>query len=143
MNRLTAAGGVLFREGDHDKAVEVLLIYRRGVWDLPKGKMEQGESVEECARREVAEEVGSRLPQLHSRLEDTYHEYVEDGQEIGKTTHWYAMSISTDGANLKPEREEGIEKLEWVPLDEATKKVGYDNLRLVLQSFSNWKSQMK
>lgn len=140
---MTAAGGVLFREVEKEKPTEVLLIYRRGVWDLPKGKIEQGESIEECAQREVAEEVGIRPPQLHSRLEDTYHEYKEDDKEIGKTTHWYAMSLSAENENLKPEKEEGIEKLEWVPLSEATNKVGYENLRTVLQSFSNWKSQMK
>lgn len=143
MKKLTAAGGVLFREVEKEEPTEVLLIYRRGVWDLPKGKIEQGESIEECAQREVAEEVGSIQPKLHSRLDDTYHEYTEGSQEIGKTTHWYAMSLSADNGNLKPEKQEGIEKLEWVPLSEATNKVGYENLRTVLKSFSHWKSQMK
>lgn len=143
MKELTAAGGVLFREGKNQGMPEVLLIFRRGVWDLPKGKIEKGESIEECALREVSEEVGSGLPHIHTRLEDTYHEYAEDGRHIGKTTHWFAMELSNDDTDLKPEGEEGIEKLEWIPLSTAIQQVGYENLKVVLKSFAEWRQSSR
>lgn len=140
MRQLTAAGGVLFRERGEGPEAEVLLIFRRGVWDLPKGKIEPGERIEECALREVSEEVGSSLPKLHTRLKDTYHEYREDGELTGKTTHWFAMSLSNYADDLEPEKEEGIEELEWMPLSKARSAVGYDNLIEVLHAFDEWYS---
>lgn len=130
---VTAAGGVVVRKAASQQEPEVLLIFRRGVWDLPKGKLEDEETVEECAVREVAEEVGLlTLPRIISSLSDTYHEYHEDGVHYGKTTHWYVMELSSDNYDLEPEREEGIEKVKWHKLSEAKGKVGYDNLLVVL-----------
>ncbi|HKL19875.1 MAG TPA: NUDIX domain-containing protein [Halalkalibaculum sp.] len=138
MKEVTAAGGVLFREGDKDTGPEILLMYRRGVWDLPKGKLESGERIPECARREVSEEVGSSIPEITEQLCDTFHEYEENGEHIGKTTHWYAMKLDDPGQQLKPETKEGIEKLEWVPADQARQRVGYDNLVTVIRDFRKW-----
>ncbi len=140
MKEVTAAGGVLYRNSGGHSNPKVLLIFRRGVWDLPKGKLESGESIEECARREVSEEVGCSCPEIHSRLKDTYHEYQEDHQLIGKTTHWFAMSLLDGNEELQPEKREGIEKLEWVPVADALKQVGYDNLVYVIKDFQKWYS---
>jgi 8-oxo-dGTP pyrophosphatase MutT (NUDIX family) len=140
MTEVTAAGGVLFREGREDNAPEILLIYRRGVWDLPKGKLEPGESIPECARREVSEEVGSSIPEIREQLRDTYHEYMEDNELIGKTTHWYVMELEDSNEKLKPEKKEGIEQLEWLTPEKAIKEVGYDNLISVIQDFQQWYS---
>lgn len=138
ITEVTAAGGVLFRR-ERDDTPEVLLIFRRGVWDLPKGKKESGESIRECAVREVAEEVGSSLPRIHAKLTETYHEYREDGAHYGKSTHWFAMSIDDEAADgLEPESEEGIEQLQWVRLDKAKSTVGYDTLVKVLHKFEQW-----
>lgn len=140
MKEVTAAGGVLFKEGSKEKGsgAEVLLMLRRSVWDLPKGKLEQGESIKECARREVSEEVGCSLPKIHAKLGKTYHEYEEDNQQIGKTTHWFAMSLLDDNEELVPEEREGIEKLEWVSIAEARRQVGYENLVTVIKDFQKW-----
>lgn len=143
MKEVTAAGGVLFREREHISDVEVLLIYRRDVWDLPKGKLEKGESIKECARREVAEEVGCALPKVHTKLINTYHEYIEDHSRIGKTTHWFAMSLLDDKEELEPEKREGIEKLQWVTVAEGSQKVGYENLVDVLKDFQKWHALKK
>lgn len=132
---VTAAGGVLFRRVNGEPSV--LLIFRRGVWDLPKGKVEGEESIRECAQREVAEEVGCPLPEVASKLIKTYHEYDEEDKYIGKTTHWYAMQTDII-EGFVPEEREGITKVAWTPLTEATQKVGYENLRSVLGSFKNW-----
>lgn len=136
MKQIDAAGGVLYRDGK--EGPEVLLIFRRGVWDLPKGKRDTGESMRECAIREVAEEVGSSLPQIHAKLAETFHSYQDDGEKIGKTTQWFVMSTEDEAASLKPERGEGIERLQWMPLQKAKSKVGYDNLLQVLQRFEEW-----
>lgn len=133
---ITAAGGVVYQQNDE---LEVLLIFRRGVWDLPKGKLEDDETVEECAVREVAEEIGvANLPTITFTLRDTYHEYVQNGKNYGKTTHWFGMQLSSTFSNgFNPETEEGIEKVKWVPLSEAKKIVGYENLVDVLNDFED------
>ncbi len=134
LERITAAGGVVVDTRDKDSDPQVLLIYRRGVWDLPKGKLEEGESIEECAIREVSEEVGlETAPTVVSPLIQTYHEYERSNTRYGKTTHWYLMKLNSDNYKLVPQKEEGIEKVEWVPLERAKEKVGYDNLKLVLE----------
>lgn len=140
MEQITAAGGVLFREAEEGtgKEAEVLLIYRNGVWDLPKGKLEQNESIKECAAREVSEEVGCAIPDIHARLTDTYHEYEESGKQIGKTTHWYAMTLTQPEEALSPEKKEGIHRLEWVPVSQAAQQVGYENLEHLLAAFKKW-----
>ncbi|NGP77320.1 NUDIX domain-containing protein [Balneolaceae bacterium YR4-1] len=138
MIEVTAAGGVLYRNSQKDSDPEILLMFRRGVWDLPKGKLEPGESVRDCARREVSEEIGSTVPEIEGQLCDTYHEYKEDDEEIGKTTHWYAMNLQNPDQQLEPEEREGIEKLEWVPAKLAMQRVGYENLVNVIEDFLRW-----
>ncbi len=133
VKQLRAAGGVLFRHRSAARDTEVLLIFRRGVWDLPKGKKEQNETIEECAVREVAEEIGlRRLPKIVAPLLQTYHEYEQQGLFFGKTTHWFAMQLACETASFTPEEKEGIEKVEWHSLKRAKEKVGYDNLLDVL-----------
>lgn len=135
MEKITAAGGVLYKiEGD---AASVLLIYRRGVWDLPKGKLEEGEDVEECAIREVEEEVGCATPKSLGKLTTTYHEYDENGVSFGKTTYWFAMTTTTDNEFI-PQTEEDILEVKWFSLEEAIDKIGYNNLKGVLNSFKLW-----
>lgn len=133
---VTAAGGVVFKEEDAQEPL-VLLIFRRGVWDLPKGKLEKGESIKECAVREVAEEVGvSDLPEIIFGLPDTYHEYKQHGTHYGKTTHWFGMKLPTNlNDDFTPQAEEGIEEVSWFPLTKAQKIAGYDNLTEVLKAF--------
>lgn len=134
---ITAAGGVVFKKDDCRQHLSVLLIFRRGVWDLPKGKLEKGESIKECAVREVVEEVGiSVMPQIIFELPDTYHEYEQSGIHYGKTTHWFGMQLPAGiEVDFKPQEEEGIEKVSWFSLSEAQKLVGYDNLKKVLFAF--------
>lgn len=135
LERITAAGGVLFR--DTTAGPEVLMIFRNGVWDLPKGKLEEGESVEECAVREVAEELGIQEPEIRSFLCETWHEYSMDGMEYGKTTYWYVMQEKEKTAGrMSPQKEEGITELKWERIDKAIHLVGYDNLRIVLKQFA-------
>lgn len=142
---LTAAGGIVYNTKGSSYEPEVLLIYRRGVWDLPKGKLEPGESIRECAVREVAEEIGiADLPTISEELTRTYHEYEQNGQEYGKTTHWYAMQLGNVGSvTFHPQTEEDIEQVQWCTLSKAKTLVGYDNLVDVLDSFADWYNAME
>lgn len=131
---IIAAGGVLYQVKPESDLPLVLLINRNGFWDIPKGKLEKGESIPMCAAREVAEETGSELPMIISSLGTTYHEYKEKKKHYGKTTYWYTM-IYPRAQQLKPQKSEGIEKVEWVALPKAKEMVGFENLRVVLDQF--------
>ncbi len=108
---VTAAGGVVI----NDKG-EILFIYRREKWDLPKGKMEADETPEICAAREVAEETGLQKLVLQQFLITTYHTYQEKGKNILKDTHWFLFS-APGNQTLVPQQEEQISEIEWVSTD--------------------------
>lgn len=125
-----AAGGVLYQTGSSPQ--KVLLIKRNGFWDIPKGKLENGETIEECAVREVEEEVGAKDLIIETFLCDTYHEYQAEGKNFGKTTHWYLMESETPDFNFVPRVKEGITDVRWVDLQQAKKMVEFENLVEVL-----------
>jgi len=99
-----AAGGKVLNTKN-----EVLFIYRFNKWDLPKGKLEKGESIKECAVREVEEECGISNIIITESLPTTYHIFKRKGKTILKITYWFLMNTDFDG-NLKPQKEEGITK---------------------------------
>src|SRR5271155_3074653 len=103
-----AAGG--FLRNDEGR---ILMMLRRGKWDLPKGKLDPGETLEQCAVREVGEETGLHEVQLDGPLLVTYHTYDENGKHILKETHWYRMKASS-AEPLVPQSEEQITELRWV-----------------------------
>lgn len=105
---ITAAGGLVENEND-----EVLLIHRRGKWDLPKGKLDKGETIEQCALREVMEETGLQQVELNNLLTITYHTYDEFGKHILKDSHWYKMKATSE-QSLIPQTEEDIADIKWV-----------------------------
>jgi len=126
---VTAGGGVFFRSRKDE--FQVLLIHRRGKWDLPKGKKDRGETIRDCALREVAEEIGIDPPKIVRRLGRTMHGYPGKERFFVKITHWYAMR--TDAAGFVPQRDEGIDIVEWMPVEEAIAKVAYPSLRTLLR----------
>ncbi len=105
---VTAAGGLV----ENEKG-EVLLIFRRGKWDLPKGKLDKGESIEQCAVREVEEETGLKNIELKKKLTMTYHTYDEFGKHILKDSHWYKMKVNGK-QTIVPQTEEDISEIRWV-----------------------------
>lgn len=110
---IIAAGGVVFNQ---DNAI--LLIYRLQKWDLPKGKLENGEVIEECAIREVEEECNVNNLKITNSLPNTYHCYeLKNGDWALKTTYWFTMKTNFTG-KLIPQTEEGIEKVEWVKISD-------------------------
>ena len=105
---IDAGGGVAYNEKK-----EVLMIYRRGKWDLPKGKLDKGEEIEACALREVSEETGLRRLSIDGKICDTYHIYSLDNEQLLKCTAWFSMT-GTSGDQLKPQKEENILEARWV-----------------------------
>ncbi len=105
---LHSAGGVVRNERD-----EILMIFRRGKWDLPKGKQDEGEDIETCALREVREETGIKQVKIEEKICNTLHIYPMSGQMILKHTAWFKMRASAQEL-LYPQEEEQIEKALWV-----------------------------
>ena len=103
-----AAGGAVSNEKQ-----ELLMIFRRGFWDLPKGKLDPGETLEGCALREVKEETGLTDVELLSPLTITYHTYHEGSRYILKESHWYTMKVNGE-QTLIPQVEEDIHEIKWV-----------------------------
>ena len=100
------AGGGLVR----NKEGKYLLIYRHRLWDLPKGKQEPDEKIEDCALREVEEETGLHNLRLGERICITHHTYQVFGEKILKHTYWYRMFDDAE-ENLLPQEEEDITKV--------------------------------
>jgi ADP-ribose pyrophosphatase YjhB (NUDIX family) len=110
---VTAAGGIVT-----DAQQRRLMIYRNDRWDLPKGHWEQGESIEECALREVREETGV-VATICRPLCQTLHCYHMKGRWEMKRTHWFEMA-STATSILTPQHEEGISNVCWCTTNEVS-----------------------
>jgi 8-oxo-dGTP pyrophosphatase MutT (NUDIX family) len=114
-----AGGGVVKNPKE-----ETLMIFRRGFWDLPKGKAEENETIDETALREVEEECAVTGLKIINKRCVTYHLYKEGGKQLIKETHWFNMRTDFSGI-LKPQTEEDIEEVKWMndnEIIEALKK---------------------
>ena len=103
-----AAGGLVKNDKD-----EFLFIHRNGKWDLPKGKTEKNESMEETALREVEEETGVQNLSIINYIGPTYHVFSRNDKNRLKLTHWYAMHSNYTG-ELIPQDKEGIDQAVWL-----------------------------
>ncbi|MEN8226329.1 MAG: NUDIX domain-containing protein [Bacteroidota bacterium] len=111
-----AAGGAVISKKD-----EVLMIYRHGRWDLPKGKKNSGEKNKETAIREVMEETGMEKLEITKKLAVTFHFYRRNKRLIIKKTHWFLMKAKRN-QEMTPALKEGILKVKWIPYEKARKK---------------------
>ncbi len=123
---LLAGGGLVKNEQG-----QLLMIYRRGKWDLPKGKLDPGETMEQCAVREVMEETGLQAVELGELIEISCHEYFDPFllEEVIKETHWYHM-IAKGKQALTPQTAEDITEIKWVSGKDlqACLEDSYDNV---------------
>jgi len=129
-----AAGGVVFN-GDR-----MLLMYRLNRWDLPKGKLDDGERSKEAAAREVEEETGVEV-RLDGKICTTWHTYTHHGRRILKRTKWYRMTC-LDDTNMAPQWEENIERLAWLDKKEVRNALvdSYSSIRYVFEQL--WKGEV-
>lgn len=114
---IKAAGGVVSKKG------KILLIFRLGKWDFPKGKFEKGETPKQCATREVEEECAVKV-KTGRQICKTWHTYTQNRKSILKKTYWYEMDCLND-SQMAPQEEEGIEDIRW--FHEADAKIALIN----------------
>ena len=130
---IEAAGGVV-----SNKKGEILFIHRIVRWDLPKGKIEKGESLEQAALREIEEETGLKELIIEEFINNTFHLYTErNGEKILKTTYWFRMNY-VGNETPKPQTEEGITAVSWKNKEEITKEVfpkTFNNIKLILNDY--------
>jgi len=105
---ISAGGGIVFNQKG-----ELLIMKRLGKWDLPKGKIDSGETIAEGAIREVEEECGVDKLIIDKFLTISYHTYKLQGHRFLKATHWYLMKTSFVG-QLTPQLEESITEVKWI-----------------------------
>ncbi len=136
---IEAAGGIV-----NNSQGDILFIRRLGKWDLPKGKMEKGESREESAVREIEEETGLADVELADFINTTYHIYIErNGDKILKCTHWFEMNF-TGNDTSKPQIEEGITEVAWkntAQIEEEVFPSTFKNIKLIIKEF--WNTRLK
>ena len=129
---IQAAGGIVRNPKD-----DYLFIVRLGKWDLPKGKMEKGESREQSAIREIEEECSLTNLELKRFLMPTFHIYFLR-EYIIKETFWF--EVFYDGVELPlPQTEEGIESVEWKKENEIPELLenSYPNIKLLMDNYLN------
>ena len=114
--RIIKAAGGLVTNGNG----EYLFIHRLGKWDLPKGKVEEGEKMKDAALREVEEECGIKLDYLGKKVATTYHTYYMRNKFVLKQTKWYQMGVNKI-PKLTPQLEEDIDQAEWLKASELNK----------------------
>lgn len=125
---VVAGGGKVFNDNN-----EVLFIYRNDKWDLPKGKAESNETIEETAIREVTEETGVSGLEISKPLETTYHIFKRNGRYKIKVTYWFEMKTSFNG-ELYAQENEGITDVKWLNNDQIEQALNnsYANIKLLV-----------
>ncbi len=126
-----AAGGCVT-----DGQGRLLAIHRLGLWDLPKGKVEKGEELDDAAVREVQEECGLRDVKLERHLCETWHTYERKGRQHLKRTDWYWMR-GNEAEALVPQLDEDISEVRWMAVKEipAMRAATYPSLRKVIDAW--------
>ncbi|MDR0793827.1 MAG: NUDIX domain-containing protein [Chitinophagaceae bacterium] len=135
---IIAAGGLVENENG-----DLLMIFRRGFWDLPKGKLEHSETIEHCAVREVKEETGIKNIRLKEKLGITHHDYFDiyTSRHFIKETNWFWM-LASENEKLIPQTEEEIEKIQWAPMKNLDNFLNHTYPNIV-EIIEKWKLRHK
>jgi len=130
--QLVSAGGVILIVEDH---AEVALCFKRRekIWCLPKGLIEQGETVEESALREVKEETGLK-GEIVKKIGQVQYGFYGKGQHYFKTVHFYLLKYYEGSVD---NHDSEVDKVEWVPISKALQILAYANEREVLEKAKN------
>lgn len=129
--RVIAAGGMVIKD------LEVLLIRKNGFLDLPKGFVDQGEDLEDCAYREIEEECGIQGHQIAHKLAETMHIYFYEDKPVLKVSHWFQFYYFGSKVTV-PQYEEGITEAVWMSRKELDSNLSscYSSIREVLECFA-------
>jgi len=122
-----AGGGLVY-----NSKREILFIRRNSKWDLPKGKVEKGETYEETALRETMEETGVQNLKVRKFITKTYHVFQRNEKFKLKITYWFEMFSDYSGP-LTPQLDEGIQKVKWKNFEKSQKALrdSYENIKLL------------
>lgn len=130
MKKVLAAGGLVINQNN-----ELLMIYKRSKWDLPKGHVDKNETFETCVLREIKEETGLENISITRFIGVTEHEYYDSWlkAEAIKEIHWFEMKANKDEP-LHPQLNESIEWIRWVPKNELGNYLhnSYNNIRDII-----------
>lgn len=128
---IQAAGGIVLNDQK-----ELLFIFRRGKWDLPKGKADEGETPEATAEREIKEETNIGPLKLKYKVGETYHIYLQDGKTILKTSIWFHFTTTGRG-KPRGQEDEDITEVKWVPTVDIKQPMQntYETIREILHRF--------
>lgn len=133
---IEAAGGFIKKKN------EFLFIYRLGKWDLPKGKLDKGETIQAAAVRECEEECAVKNLKIEQQLSSTYHVYKYKNKFALKQTFWFYMT--TDYAEkLIPQTEENIEEVKWFTKEEIKKTVFANSYFTIVDVVNNAFKELK
>ena len=131
-----AAGGVVA-----DREGRVAMIHRRGCWDLPKGHRDAGESLAECAAREIEEECGLSQLAVDEKLCSTIHIYNTYGRWELKRTTWFAVRALGSTATT-PQTDEDSALVEWCPIEEAVRRAEHESYPTIAQVMHEYKNKL-
>jgi len=123
VERAVSAGGVVVQEGTAGPEVVICGRDSDGVWGLPKGTLDEGESLEQAAVREVSEETGLRV-KIVKKIGVVEYWFAWEGVRIHKWVHHYLMR--TTGGNISDHDEE-YDRVEWLPVEEALRTLTFEN----------------
>lgn len=126
-----AAGGIVVKDTTY------LFIKRHGIWDIPKGKIDEGETPEVTAVREIEEECGINCKKVNKLIDISYHTYLFKGIPTLKKTYWYELSYKGNEV-LTPQEEEGISDVKWLTrheVDTMVRKETYTSIQEVLDTY--------
>lgn len=128
--KIDAAGGIVQRKQ------KFLVIKRKGLWDIPKGRIDKGEDAETACVREIMEECGIEQPSIVHSLCETYHCMKWNGQPALKRTYWYMLTY--DGSkDTTPETKEDITEAKWMSREKFLdiRKKTFGSINVVLDAF--------
>jgi ADP-ribose pyrophosphatase YjhB (NUDIX family) len=128
----TSAGGVVYRRDESGRPLFLLILDPYGNWGLPKGHLEEGETPEAAALREVAEESSLTDLRTEAELQTIDWYFRNEDRLVHKFCHFFLLESRSGEA--VPQVEEGISACVWLPLAEALRTITYANAREVLQS---------
>ncbi len=136
VERAVSAGGVVLREGAAGAEVVICGRDADDVWGLPKGTLDEGESLEAAAVREVSEETGLKV-EIVNKIGVVEYWFSADGVRYHKLVHHYLMR-STGGRTADHDAEH--DRVEWMPVDKAIRRLTFDNDKnMVRQAMSKLK----